>query len=479
MKKTHNDTKKRLVIIVILFLLFSFVAKLLYLYFLPLPLSYDEAYYWDWSRFLDFGYYNKPPMVAWIIRAFTEVFGNTEFAVRLPALICVTLTIFLSFFLVWKYFSEVNATWLLLNLFFIPILTVYSFIMTIDPPLILFWILSLLFFLNYLKKPCYKNAIFAGIFVGLGLLTKQTMFAFVFLSGIYLLLFNRNLLFKKETFFLFLTAFLIYFPNLYWNYNHQFVLLKHTEEHFTRKTLSIYSFLKFLGDSIGVYTPLFLFFLYSGIAYTRKFFKNQYSEALKFLYFLSFPSILSLLFLSFFIELNANWILPFVLTGFLFLFGYISLSSGWRVFLFGNLVIAIILSVMVYLLGYFPQRFPEPLQVLLEKFRGWKILAERVERYYNQNIPLVTENRAIAATLAFYVKSHPKVYVIQFKKYPENQYHLWRNADSLTGKRVLVVKKRLKKPYYLENLEKIGEIEAKVTSKRHRYFSIWEGTLNL
>lgn len=463
---------------IFVFFLGLFVFKALYLYFLPLPLSYDEAYYWDWSRFLDFGYYNKPPMIAWIIRFSTEIFGNTEFAVRLPALICITLTIFFSYFLIAKHFDKNKASLIIIFFSFVPILTIYSFIMTIDPPLLLFWILSLLFFMSYLESPSYRNAVFAGIFIGLGLLTKQTMSAFLFLSMAYLMLFKRNVFFRKETFFLYLTAILIYFPNIYWNYKHQFVLFKHTEEHFSRKALSVFSFLKFVADSIGVYTPLFLVFLFTSFLYIKNFFRKPFSENLKFLYFLSFPTILGFIFLSFFIKLNVNWILPFVITGFLFLFGWFSFFKKYENSIYINTLIAIVFSFVIYIFGYFPQIFPEPAQVLLEKFRGWKLLAKEVEEYYNPKQPIVTENRAIAATLAFYLKGHPEVYVVQFKEFPENQYHLWRKADTLTGKRVLVVKKWLNEPLYLKDFKKLEELKVKVTRKRYRYFSIWEGIFN-
>ena len=59
------------------------------------PLFPDEAYYWDWSRHLDWSYYSKGPLVAWSIRASCEllggwserVTGNLTFAIRLPAVI--------------------------------------------------------------------------------------------------------------------------------------------------------------------------------------------------------------------------------------------------------------------------------------------------------------------------------------------------------------------------------------------------------
>ncbi len=48
----------------------------------PLEIGPDEAQYWRWSGTLDFGYYSKPPMIAWAIAASTAVFGDSEWAIR-------------------------------------------------------------------------------------------------------------------------------------------------------------------------------------------------------------------------------------------------------------------------------------------------------------------------------------------------------------------------------------------------------------
>ena len=50
---------------------------------LVLPLSADEAYYWLWSKHLDFGYFDPPPAIAWLIYPGTLVFGDTDLGVRL------------------------------------------------------------------------------------------------------------------------------------------------------------------------------------------------------------------------------------------------------------------------------------------------------------------------------------------------------------------------------------------------------------
>ena len=54
------------------------------------PLSYDEAYYWLWSKTLAGGYYDHPPAIAFVIRAGTMLFGDTSLGVRfIPWLLSV------------------------------------------------------------------------------------------------------------------------------------------------------------------------------------------------------------------------------------------------------------------------------------------------------------------------------------------------------------------------------------------------------
>ncbi len=51
----------------------------------PLELYADEAQYWRWGQSLEWGYYSKPPMIAWVIHFATAVFGDSEWSIRLLA----------------------------------------------------------------------------------------------------------------------------------------------------------------------------------------------------------------------------------------------------------------------------------------------------------------------------------------------------------------------------------------------------------
>src|SRR5437870_1267637 len=89
----------------------------------PLDLAPDEAHYWDWSRHLDWSYYSKGPLVAWLIRLACELFGgwsealvgNQMLAVRLPALLCgVLLLLSLYVLTVQSFGSERQALFVVL-----------------------------------------------------------------------------------------------------------------------------------------------------------------------------------------------------------------------------------------------------------------------------------------------------------------------------------------------------------------------------
>lgn len=56
-----------------------------------IPLVPDETNYWQWSRYLAAGYHDQAPMIAWLIRLSTTLFGQSEIAVRLPSVLALTV----------------------------------------------------------------------------------------------------------------------------------------------------------------------------------------------------------------------------------------------------------------------------------------------------------------------------------------------------------------------------------------------------
>src|ERR1700749_970877 len=51
------------------------------------PITFDEAYYWMWSKHLAGGFYDHPPMMAVVIRFGTMIAGDNELGVRLVSIL--------------------------------------------------------------------------------------------------------------------------------------------------------------------------------------------------------------------------------------------------------------------------------------------------------------------------------------------------------------------------------------------------------
>ena len=81
----------------------------------PLELYADEAQYWRWGQSLEWGYYSKPPMIAWVIYTSTAFLGDSEWAIRFLAPIFHAVAATILFLLARRMFDERAALFGLRN----------------------------------------------------------------------------------------------------------------------------------------------------------------------------------------------------------------------------------------------------------------------------------------------------------------------------------------------------------------------------
>ncbi|PYE86586.1 glycosyltransferase family 39 protein [Phyllobacterium leguminum] len=179
----------------------------------------QEAYYWNYSQHLDIGYLDHPPMVAWLIRAGTSIFGNNEFGVRIAALACWFATAFFTFSLSRRLFGKSVAFVSLLLVAAMPFYFGIGLLMTPDAPLTAAWAGSLYFLERALLGGQRRAWWGAGIFIGLGMLSKYT----IALLGPATLIFMlvdvraRGWLKRPEPYLAAALALLVFSPVIYWN----------------------------------------------------------------------------------------------------------------------------------------------------------------------------------------------------------------------------------------------------------------------
>ena len=119
----------------------------------PLNLHGDEAQYWAWAQALDWGYFTKPPMIAWVIAATTFIFGDAEWAVRLSSPLLHSVTAYLIFRTARFSFDAKTGFWAALIYLLMPAVWLSSGIVSTDVPLLLCWIIALNAWLIYESAP--------------------------------------------------------------------------------------------------------------------------------------------------------------------------------------------------------------------------------------------------------------------------------------------------------------------------------------
>ncbi|MCX8086664.1 MAG: glycosyltransferase family 39 protein [Rhodocyclaceae bacterium] len=271
-----------------------------------LGLSVDEAQYYLWSREPAWGYFSKPPLIAWVIAATTQVCGHAEPCIRLPALLAFAATSWVVMLIARRLFDARIGVFSGLAFATLFLTSFYSWFMTTDSLLLLCWSLALLFFLRALDTDHWRDWLLFGLFLGLGLLAKYAMGFFVLCACLALLVEDRARLRSLRLWAALTLALLILAPNLAWNLEHEFATLRHTAEisQLNRELFRPASFLKFSLAQFLVMGP-FLLPAFALAAFERQAWSRERAQRL--LVFFSVPVLALFLLLALLSRANANW----------------------------------------------------------------------------------------------------------------------------------------------------------------------------
>lgn len=180
-----------------------------------LEIHADEAYYWLYSKFLDWGYFDHPPMVAVFIWLGDHVMHN-ELGLRLVTILTSTASLFLLWLILKKY--AVNAKTFILVVSGIFIFHIYGFITTPDAPLFFFTVLFYFVYQRYAEKDTWGLGILIGIITACMLYSKYHA---VLLIG-FTVLSNIQLLKRKSFWVAAIIAVGLYIPHILWQINHHY-----------------------------------------------------------------------------------------------------------------------------------------------------------------------------------------------------------------------------------------------------------------
>jgi hypothetical protein len=426
-----------------------------------MELGNDEVYYLTYAYLPDLSHFDHPPMVGWVIQFFTLNFTfDSELFIRLgPILLsagsswiiyrigCLLRDEFTGFIAVVMFTASIYSS-VIAGIFILP-----------DSPQLFFWLVALYFLLKTLPDPTQashrKGLYWAGLFIGLAMLSKYTS-VFLWIGAFsFILVYKRQWLTKKELYISILISFIVFIPVLIWNFDNKFIsFLYHSERiDITSNGVRLdYFFTELFGEIMYNNPLVFLMVVFAIIAIIRKrHFLNR--DHKKLLLLIAVPIILIFLGFALFRRTLPHWTGPAYTTLILVAACWqrerLVQSKLFRPFP-GIVVWAMVLTTFVAALGvgqvtggWFDnpgQSKPSELgknDVTLDLY-GWKQIGEQFslvkaksekEGLISQNAPLFSWRWFPAANIDYYIARPLGMKVLALGKFEEIHKYAWLNKD--------------------------------------------------
>ena len=462
-----------LVIIVLTFILLRIFAIIS----TPLELSADEAQYWLWSKELNWGYFSKPPMIAWLIHVSNNIFGDYDYSIRILAPVIHGINALVIF----RLSQEINDNYLahfLSSLIWLtlPIVGVGSFLMSTDTPLMLIWTTSLLVTVKSYNSDNVFLWSLAGLIAGIALYAKYAaLYLPLGLIIFYIINFQNEQNIKLRGLFLFLMNFIIVsLPNVIWNYFNNFQTINHLSSNavIDAPSYSLFGTFTFLIAQIAILGPLLLIVFVLTVYNIKKL--NKLSIFL--LYFI-FPVYILMFIQGFFSEANANWAAS-ALPAITILCGYF-LSKRMKfaaLTILSNLLICIFILIVSFNGNLI---FLDVKSDPLRKLKGWSILSEDLKDTISKGKSdvVLVDRRGIAAELIYYLRNENiKIRVPESSKSPSNHYQLHYPLTDKENKIFYYASENTKIPESYKvgyNAVKVGVSDVQISKKKNRKINIY------
>ncbi len=395
------------------------------LFLSDLNLGPDETQYWFWSKNLDFGYFSKPPLIAWTIAFTTALFGDAEWAVRIAAPILHGGSAIFLFGLGKLLFDSKTGFWIATAWLLMPGIIFSSSIMSTDVVLLFFWSGALYFFFRLLKfieydnkeKPPLIDKISLGICFGLGILAKYAMVYFFIAAilGIFTSSQWRSKQLLQSLILPLLIMVAILAPNIWWNIRNDFLTISHTAANANWKENLFHplELLEFLGAQIGILGPVIFFASFSTFNKLRSpGTKNTINSSYqKLLLFFALTPIVIVSIQAFISRAHANWgataypaFLVLVCAGFIHHRKQIWLTVNHTL----NLAVMIVLAIgfsnfaLLDFLG---------LSNATKRVRGWETQGERIVQLANQYDQVMADDRELIGLILYYGQQEGRNFV--------------------------------------------------------------------
>lgn len=439
----------------------------------------DEAQYWTWSQHLDWGYYSKPPGIAWQIWLGCQLFGNTELGVRFGSIVLGTILPLAVYGLAAACRSRPAVCfWAAIAMALAPMGMLNSFLAITDGGMVLFWTMALLATAKGIEKNDSPDFLWVGFWIFCGALFKWPIYQFWIVIFIFCFPYRSWISWNLVKGIGISLLGLI--PSLIWNASHNWVTFRHVwatmigrnGKDLHNHAVQLGNPLEFIGAQAALFSPIFfVLLLFAFYALIRQ--RLYLSKSLFFCgtVTLLFMGVYTLL--SFVMKMQGNWCdFAFPSAAVLMSWYAIERVRHGRDMLIAGAVLAVVMSLLAFSIptiqseGFF-KRIPLPYK--MNPFRhnvGWNALGKVLQEagYRPDQDVLVGDKYQTTSILSFYGEGQKIAHFLNLQGTRLNQFSFWPGIPENKKAFFVVVENS---PHLEKNLTNIVE---KYSRQLQEYF---------
>lgn len=381
----------------------------------------DEAYYWVYSRFLDWGYFDHPPMTALLVKMGYAIFPN-ELGVRLFPLLLNVLSLRIIEKLIAGHDRQGSPRLFYAIALSMAVIQLSGFVAVPDIPLIFFTALFFLCYRRLTEKPSLLNSLWLGLSVALLLYSKYHAVLIVFFT----LLSNPKLLTRYHIYLAGILSLVLFSPHLWWQYDHDWVSFRY---HLFESNVNRYKpdhTLGYVAGQLLLPGPFAGFVLLPATFLYRT--RDRAERALK---FTTVGIYLFFLLSSFRGEVEGNWTSPALVGVMVLSHQYLATHEGWRRWLWRLLPVTLVVVIMARVVMIVDLL---PLKAVRMRYHAWHEWPAQM-REKTKGLPVVFSNSYQRASKYWFYSGQP-TYSLNNYKERRNNFNFWPLEDSLLGKPV-------------------------------------------
>jgi 4-amino-4-deoxy-L-arabinose transferase-like glycosyltransferase len=374
----------------------------------PLDLYPDEAQYWWWAQAPAFGYFSKPPMIAWIILFSTAMLGQAEWAIRIASPILHGATALMVFAIARRLVDSRRSAIAAIMYVTLPGISYSSGLISTDVPLLFFWAVTLYAFLRGCEDEEWRWSAIGGIALGLGLLSKYAMLYFLAgaaVAAIWSATARRYILGTRGLVMLLIGG-MVFAPNIVWNAVHGFPTVAHTAANadWARSRYSVAGLASFVLGQFGIVGPILMAGWIAALWRLAR--MSGRGETKLILAAFSLSPLVLILIQAFVAGANANWAATAYIAA--TPLAVAELARWWKArFLWASFIIngAVLVALWLFLMR---PEIAESIGLgnMFKREEGWRQLGAEVASV-SRTAPfdaIAADNRSIAAELLYYAR---------------------------------------------------------------------------